>query len=169
MNKVRYNNYSVEKDLVPLFENSGEWFEHVTEQYEMACGKFGKISSLSPETVTFRAWGKDPVDSSWHLEMEEFFSTTGFANKTVAGNSAPSEVTVLKAGEQSQEFTTPITWAHFDGRSIYMYERVPFNRPVTTQKELQSELARIMHTNTDFLDDIFAEAESVASEDMNLG
>lgn len=40
--------------------------------------------------------------------------------------------------------------------------------PVTTETELQSELSRIMHTSTDFLDDTFIEAEIVASEEMNI-
>jgi len=164
METVRYNSYNVEKELVPLFETPGEWFENVMEQYEMACGKFGKVVSLSPEGVTFRAWGKEPEDSPWHQEMERLFTTTDVADKTISGNSAPSEVTVLESEERAKEFTTPTTWANFDSRHIYMYEFVPFTHYVTDKEGLRSELSRIMHTNTDFLDSIFAEAESVASE-----
>ena len=167
MEEVSYNSYNVKKELVPLFEAPGEWFENVMEQYEMASGKFGKVVSLNPEAVTFRAWGKEPEDSRWHQEMEELFSITGSTNKTVSGNSAPSEVTVLESEEQAKGFTTPTTWAKFDGRHIYMYERIPFTRPVKDEEELRSELSRIMYTNTDFLDNVFAEAETVASEEMN--
>jgi len=162
METVSYTGYNVEKGLVPLFEAPSEWFEPIMEQYEMACGKFGKIISLSPEAVTFRAWGKEPANSTWHQEMEEFFNTDGITNKTVSGNSAPSDVTVLNSEEQAQELTTPATWATFDGRHVYMYERVPFESPpITSTEQLGTEFEQILHTDVVSLDKLCESAAEV--------
>lgn len=155
MEKVSYNGYNVEKELVPLFESANEWFETVMDQYEMACGKFGKIISLSPEAVTFRALGEGPADSSWHQDMEELFSVTGNSPKKVKGHSAPEEVEVIPNENYTDNPDHPTTWAKFEGRHIYIYERVPFESPpITSTEQLRTEFGQILHTDVVSLDEL---------------
>jgi hypothetical protein len=149
----------VDPEIRPLMEESGLWFEDITEQYYMSTGGMGTLSSLSPYGATFR-WVNNGDRSNFYPTRSNSFEST-IPEEKVDEVNAISPPTNASRDLREQHMTT--TWKKESDGQIYIFEYVPFESPpVTTPEGLKPELYKIMETTPDF-EELFNETKSVAN------
>ncbi|THE65847.1 hypothetical protein D8Y22_05535 [Salinadaptatus halalkaliphilus] len=149
----------VDKELVPLIEESRSWFESAEDQYQMAAGGFGTIESFSPGGATF-AWVNNLHPAKEFPHRRDNFEALVAQAETQA-TVVPDRATGIQISSQERKTTT---WRNVTpGGDLEIFERVPFEETVTDFDTLETELSRIMESPPDF-DLLERDATAVAKE-----
>lgn len=149
----------VDPALLPLFEVTREWFEHVYEQFYFASGGVGQLSRLSPHGAVFSKYHRvHPEDEEFYLELRSRYNE----------NSSIEDAVVVDDYEEAVEVGKQATWiSSGDSNDIWKYEYVPFDEKVATTDELEAELREMMARTPDF-EDLFSESRTVAHDMFDL-
>lgn len=149
----------VDPALVPLFEVTREWFEHIYEQFYFSSGGVGNLSRLSPQGAGFSKYHRvHPGDEEFYQELRDRYAT----NNTI------EDAVVVDDYEEAVGVGNRATWiSSGDSNDFWKYEYVPFDEEVTTTDGLEAELHEIMDQTPDF-EDLFSESRTVANDMFDL-
>lgn len=137
---MNYDSYvGIEAQLVPVFEAPAEHFEGVHEEFEFSLGGAGQLSSLSPTGAVFRRYYRS-YPSETHRE--------DILTRLSENSQVDDAVTVADYSEALEDGSRA-TWMTDEDSGFWIYERVPFQTPVTTVEALAEELNDIIECSLD--------------------
>jgi len=136
--------------LVPLLEQPMEWFQEPVGQYETAFGPWANVDDLSPEAVVFRFTG----------HVRSYDTDTFKLDRQIAEH---RDAVYVRNKDSAETQPIPTAWMEVGHPHFSYFERIPFEKRVTTLDELKDELNEIMDDTPDW-QELFNEASIVAAE-----
>jgi hypothetical protein len=136
----------VDPVLVPLIEYPSEWLSDV--DYETELGPPAGVEMFRPDAVTF---GVDVSDlEHWATKVTEY------------ANNDSTNAVVVENRPEAQETDSHCIWIELEREdTVFIGERIPFTRRVTTPAGIRDEFREIV-TEPPHWENIFEKARHVA-------